>query len=193
MTFYIVIPFIVIFLKDWQIYCLSLLSFVIFLFAFNNTVNTDTYGYRLLPGTLFIFLYGWLLNKNTQSSRYFRYLMFLMVFLLAITLFLKDSKFYSYPYNKEVIIGFISGSIIVGVIKNIRFSSWDEFFGNISYGVFLNHFIVIWLLEVFLKRKVTGYLEIFFLLLISITLSIFSFYFIERPFLIKRKVLRNKG
>jgi peptidoglycan/LPS O-acetylase OafA/YrhL len=69
----------------------------------------------------------------------------------------------------------------------------DEFFGNLSYGVFLNHFIIIWVMQKFLAVKAFGILHIIILLMSSCGLAFISFIYIERPALIWRHAIRGGG
>jgi peptidoglycan/LPS O-acetylase OafA/YrhL len=56
LSFYAIIPFLIIYrpLAKWSV----AISIGIFALAFFGIISPDTYGYRLLPGTLFIFFAG---------------------------------------------------------------------------------------------------------------------------------------
>lgn len=194
LTFYLVIPWILVYCSRKQIYILAGLSFLIFTLAYLGKINTDNFGYRLLPGTLFMFLIGSLLFYGDKAAKLFIVSAFVIsaVMLLAA---LRSSALYALSYNKEVLIGLLIGILVVGVLKAIKnffnsFSNIDEFFGNLSYGLFLNHFIVIWAMGVFFGVKEFNFIKIAILLLTSCALALLTFYYIERPLLIWRRALR---
>lgn len=189
MTFYIVIPWILIYFSKRQIYALACISFLIFLAAYLGKINSDYFGYRLLLGTLFMFLVGWSFFKNDSESKKFRAMVFLAAGVLLIITFF-NKPLYKLPYNKEVLLGLMAGILAVSFLKNFRFSKLDEFFGNLSYGVFLNHFIIIWMMRKFLGIKTFDTLNVSILLITSCVLALGSFYYIERPALRWRHAIR---
>lgn len=189
-TFYLVIPWILIYCSKRQIYTLACASFCIFLAAYFGKINSDIFGYRLLLGTLFMFLVGWSFFQNDSDSRKFRIIVFLSAGALLLIAFFNKSL-YQLPYNKEVLIGLMIGILAVSFIKNFSFSNFDEFLGNLSYGVFLNHFIIIWLMQKFLAVKVFDIWNITILLISSCVLAFGSFLYVERPALRWRHAIRN--
>jgi peptidoglycan/LPS O-acetylase OafA/YrhL len=190
-TFYLVIPFIVLYLSTRQIFILSFLSFLIFLAAYFGLINTDYFGYRLLPGTLYIFLIGWSFYKNDLECNYFRYA---MIF-LAVTLwiFAHINEDLQRPFNKEVLLGLLVGIFAISCLKNIRYSRLDEFLGNLSYGVFLNHIIVIWLIQKYYSFNDIGLYSTFIFLSSSLVFAFISYYLVEYPALKWRRSLRAKA
>lgn len=69
LTFYLVIPWILVYCSQKQIYVLAGMSFLVFLAAYIGRINTDYFGYRLLPGTLFMFLVGSSFFYNGKRER----------------------------------------------------------------------------------------------------------------------------
>ncbi len=189
MTFYLVIPWILMYCPARWIYGLSGISFIIFLMAYFGKVNSDYFGYRLLPGTLFMFLVGSSFYKNNNDAKKFRAIVFLSVVALLLFAFLKNTL-YQLRYNKEVLVGLILGIICVNILKESTFSKIDEFFGNLSYGVFLNHFIVIWIMQKFFAVKCFNTANVAILLFASCALAFGSFLFVERPALKWRRRIR---
>lgn len=190
MTFYLVIPWILIYLPKWKIYILACSSFFIFLSAYFGRINSDIFGYRLLFGTLFIFLIGWSFSKNDSDSTKFRFIALLMAGALLLIAFF-NNFIYQLPYNKEVLAGLIIGIPTINFIRHLNPSKIDEFLGNLSYGVFLNHFVIIWLMQKFLTAKSFGIGNITILLTSSCALAFCSFFYIERPALKWRQTIRN--
>lgn len=189
--FYLVIPWIVILLTRRQIYALTLVSFCVFLAAYFGKINSDFFGYRLLPGTLFMFLVGWSFFQQDSSSKKFRHVIFFVSLALFVNLFVQK-HLYQLPYNKEVLLGLLIGIVFIAALKERAFSQFDEFFGNLSYGVFLNHFIVIWLMRKFLNIKVFGIQHVLLLLAASTLVAWVSFLYIERPALRWRQSIRAR-
>lgn len=190
MSFYLVIPWILIYFSKRQIYGLAFASFLVFLAAYFGKIHSDYFGYRLLLGTLFMFLVGWSFSQNDNNAKKFRTIVFLSAGALLLIAFL--NKFlYDLPYTKEVLVGLMVGILVVGFIKNFNFSTLDEFFGNLSYGVFLNHFIIIWIMEKFIVVKTFDILDILILLISSCVLAFISFYYIERHALRWRRAIRD--
>lgn len=59
------------------------------------------------------------------------------------------------PFNAEVTLGIAVGIPLVYLLTKLKFHRMDEFLGNISYGVFLNHFVVMYLLRGFGPSRMT--------------------------------------
>lgn len=190
LTFYLLIPWIIIFLSRRQIYGLAGASFLVFMAAYAGKIDSDFFGYRLLPGTLFMFLVGWSFFETDRAAKKFRICVFVAAIILLATAWLNQAL-YLLPYNKEVLVGLITGMVVVGAIRDFKFSEMDEFFGNLSYGVFLNHFIVIWIMQKFFAATDFGVLNTSILLISSIFLSWGSYLYVERPALRWRHAIRG--
>ena len=190
LTFYLLIPWIIIFLSRRQIYGLAGASFLVFMAAYLGKIDSDFFGYRLLAGTLFMFLVGWSFFETDNSSKKFRMCVFVVATILLTAAYLNKSL-YLRPYNKEVLVGLLTGMVVVGLIRNFKFSDMDEFFGNLSYGVFLNHFIVIWIMQKFFSAKDFGIINTSILLISSLILSLGSYLYVERPALRWRRSIRG--
>lgn len=187
-SFYLLIPFILR-LGNGSKWC-AFASMLVFIFALTGVLNTDRWGYRLLPGTLFIFLVGSaFVSPKDSLSRWFPWLVWGAAGLLYGVVEIIP-KLLALHYNKEVLLGLLLGIPILSVLKERRFSPLDEFLGNLSYGVFLNHFICIWSLKAF-GIDVSRIRYIVLLLAISCLLSYISYNVIERPALKIRHKLRH--
>tara|TARA_B100000989_G_scaffold27297_1_gene17635 strand:+ start:83 stop:1078 length:996 start_codon:yes stop_codon:yes gene_type:complete len=188
-TFYLIIPFILIKYKKYLnlFFIISLLFFIlIFLFKF----NADLLGYRLIPGTLFIFLIGSFLYYNENSQKKIIFGMLLIMILFSFLIFF-NKEYQSVFYLKEVVFGIILGTIVLSKIKKIKSNKLDLFFGNISYGIFLNHYFIIKIIEKKFNLTSGSFVVLSFVILISILLSIFSYYFIEKRTTMFRKKIRS--
>lgn len=185
MSFYLVIPFLLIVRMRGVAFAVSV---GIFLLACLGYINTDIYGYRLLPGVLFMFLCGsYLYQPNVKGS-----------LLIASTAVAAGLLFIAImigwverrPFNAEVTLGIALGIPVVFWLSRLKFHRVDEFLGNISYGVFLNHFFVMYVLRGFwpvaYDASVVGAV-----LLLSLLCSGVTYYCVERPALRLRHRLRG--
>jgi|SRR6516225_6664646 peptidoglycan/LPS O-acetylase OafA/YrhL len=190
-TFYLVIPWILLYCSRRVIYLLAGGSLAIFLTAYLGIIDTDIYGYRLLPGTLFIFLIGWSFTRNDDGAKRFRGVMYFLAVILLVIAFMNQRLFALHP-SKEVLAGLVIGILALELLKRFKFSRVDEFLGNLSYGVFLNHFIVLWLMRRFLGVKAFDLVNLAILLAVSCTFALLSYALIERPALRWRHKIRYR-
>ncbi|MEO6677593.1 MAG: acyltransferase [Pseudomonas sp.] len=184
MCFYLLIPFLLVYKLRGMAYGLSVAVFTVAAFGY---INTDVYGYRLLPGVLFIFLCGSYLYRMRARGRLVvaaTAIVAAVMFLAIVTGFIPRR-----PFNAEVTAGIALGVPLVFLLSKLKYHRMDELLGNISYGVFLNHFVVMYVLRAFWPvaydaRMVTA------VLLLSLVLSGISYYCVERPALKLRHALR---
>lgn len=189
LTFYLAIPFILLYrLKRYAFF----LSLCVFGLAYLGLIDTNIFGYRLLPGTLFIFLLGsFLYGKKTTE----KITVLMVTYFIALVAFLwvLQTPSFMRPYNFEVLFGILVGLPIVNIISKMPTGRIDEVCGNISYGVFLNHFLLIWIFQAW-KIDLSTAEAIAALIIISIGLSWITYNFIEKPVLVIRRRLRlNQG
>ncbi|MOA35702.1 hypothetical protein D3C78_1571720 [compost metagenome] len=85
--------------------------------------------------------------------------------------------------------GIALGVPAVYLLTKLKFHRVDEFLGNISYGVFLNHFVVMYFLRAFWPVAYDGHI-VATVLTLSLLLSGVSYYYVERPALKLRHALR---
>jgi len=163
-------------------------SFAVFLLAQFNILNTDHYGYRLLPGILFIFLLGSMfaeqsvLHPKKTSQRIAMAVAWLAAVAYAFTLLLlRDHQ----PFRVEVAVGLACGPPLILLLQmHPSKASWLKVFnrraGEMSFGIFLYHFPVIWTFESFGLAH-TGFEAFPSVLLVSTLLAIAGHWCIERP------------
>jgi peptidoglycan/LPS O-acetylase OafA/YrhL len=97
------------------------------------------------------------------------------------------------PYILEVLLGIVFGVPSLQFLKNISIrSKVDGFLGDISYGIFLSHFLVIWMYDTYIKDVAqiqNKHLSALIILIITIVLAVIGHVLIERPIKgIRRKV-----
>ena len=152
--------------------------------------DLELYGYRLLPGTLFIFLVGFAFARD-GAWRFFPWLVWAAA--LALYLFINATPhLLGLRYSKEVLLGLLVGIPSLAILKLTQFSRIDELLGNLSYGLFLNHYFCIWALQA-AGLQLTEVVEWFLLFAISLTLSVVTYYAIELPALRWRRKLRYRA
>ncbi|MCP2227466.1 peptidoglycan/LPS O-acetylase OafA/YrhL [Pseudomonas silensiensis] len=184
MCFYLVIPFLLIYKARGVAFVLSV---AVFMTACLGFLNTDMYGYRLLPGVLFMFLCGSYLYKPQAKGLAIAAGTAVVAALMfaAIEAGLIERR----PFNAEVTAGIALGIPAVYVLTKLKFHRVDEFLGDISYGVFLNHFVVMYFLRAFWPVAYDAHI-VAAVLILSFGLSCVSYYSIERPALKLRHALR---
>lgn len=183
--FYLVIPFIIIFISNNIRLFLAVISCLIFITGYLGLIDFNLWSYRYLPGTLFIFLTGSSIARPDKYPRYFTVIVFGIALILLI---LVKNDMHYYNIIKGTLAGILAGIPMLIMASRIKSSSFDTFLGNLSYGVFLNHIIFLWLIEGY---HITKYnYTIFIMLLASCALSYISFTLIEKPTIGLRKRLR---
>jgi peptidoglycan/LPS O-acetylase OafA/YrhL len=191
MCFYLCIPWLLRLPHSGR-HALAAASLLVFLAAFIGLLDTDLFGYRLLPGTLFMFLAGAAFAENHTSARRYLQGVFLLTLVLLAVLALNPAL-HQRPYNKEVLLGLALGLPMLAWLKNRPFSRLDAWLGDLSYGVFLNHFIVIWWLQTYHGVTRFGGLDVVILLVVSTAASLVTYGLVERPALAWRHALRRSA
>ena len=185
MCFYLVIPFLLIYRLRGAAFALSVAVFIPACLGF---INTDYYGYRLLPGVLFIFLCGSYLYKPQAKGLAIATGTAVAAAMIVVAIMAGwiDRR----PFNAEVAAGIALGIPAVYGLTTLKFHRIDEFLGNISYGVFLNHFVVIYFLHGLWPITSFDWHRMVAVLVLSFLLSGVSYYCVERPALKFRHTLR---
>ena len=191
---YILLPFI---LNNRKLFFFTFwTSFCIFSAANLELINSDIFGYRLILGTFFIFLIGSLLQR-TISGSYKKLDIFTLGFsYLALLIWYIYFILYkgSYGiYSRETILGILIGVPLVFTILRFfkRKSKINIFFGDLSYPIFLSHFLAIWILQYLLKCKIQMdiILMTIFVSVVSIIISLITVVLIDKK--IKNMRLKN--
>ena len=190
MQFYLIIPLLLFIRAGMRVWALSV-SIAIFLAAAFGFVNSDWYGYRLLPGVLFMFLLGsWLYDMHQAREPSVRAPIVLMVIALVanvgVALHLAGKLLV--PYNLEILGGLVLGIVTLNVLGHRSRNKVDDALGNLSYGVFLNHFLIMW---AFFDGRVEGFISTASYLGISVLIAFVMYSVVERPVLTFRRDLRK--
>jgi peptidoglycan/LPS O-acetylase OafA/YrhL len=177
-AFYAVIPFIFIFRLS---VIALLLSATFFLLPYFGLLDTDLWGYRQLPGTLFIFITGSFIYRN------FNGLFSLIVPCVWTYAFVLLIGTYVWPelnvlYNRDVLTGFVVFVPILQVLRRQPIVRLDRMIGDLSYGVFLNHTLIIYVIR-WCGVRYFGAYAIAIAVVSSLVLSALTYGFVERPIL----------
>ena len=188
LTFYLVLPFILAFRVRGLMFALSM---VVFILACVGTIPTNTWSYRLLPGTLFIFLCGSYMFSGSPIERRIALgaAMAVCAVLLVGSMLIPQL---GWPQNSEVLVGVLVGIPLVYWLTSVKTGKLDAFLGNLSYGIYLNHFFLMWVAE-FFKLKFQSAEFMVFMLIATNVFAAISFYAIERPVIRLRHKLRRQG
>lgn len=148
-------------------------SLFIYLLANFQVFHPDYFGYRLIVGVLFIFLTGSLLNHKKNFIK----LSFFWTFLLGIYIYFYVTKSFHPTYTHETLLGLLVGIPLVYYFKQNRYKlPFDFLAGKLSYGIFLSHFLSVWMFEqinVLNDHGFIYYLKIVFLSTIISLLGVF--------------------
>lgn len=199
LQFYLLVPFLIRF-RQFRIAAL-VISITIFISASIGLINTDIYGYRLLPGVLFIFLTGTFLYSYRKNQSLKDLKLIKTIYVIILLLFIGASLLgkMSLPYTYEVLLGYLTGVIIVFILSGVNHNiakKTDDLLGGISYPLFLCHFLSVWIFQYIFERlgfnlDIKGLSVI--QLLFSIGLSYLSFKFIDVPIQRFRKKRQQMG
>jgi peptidoglycan/LPS O-acetylase OafA/YrhL len=186
--FYLLAPFIMFWPKRMLV--IGLLSLGVYLTALSGAINSDWFGYRLLPGTLFFFLLGACMEKlHRQKQTIHSIAMTLGIALLSMATIwiLQNRGNLHQPHNFETLLGLIIGIAMLCALAAQPRNRWDDLAGDISYGVFLNHFLIMWV--VYSGGVTVGQLPGF--LALSTMLAWITQRYLERPITKLQKNLRT--
>ncbi len=139
-------------------------SFTVYMLANIGVINTDYFGYRLLPGIFFIFILGGMIKESqTNKKKTVGHLLFLLV-IIAIYAWFKFNNALIHVYAQETLIGLIVGIPLLVLVGQVTVKlPMNRLAGSLSYGVFLSHFLVIWIMEynvVVQKTTISYYIAI---------------------------------
>lgn len=188
--FYLIIP-LLLFVRAWMRPWALCASIAIFLSAAFGLVNSDWYGYRLLPGVLFMFLLGsWLYDMHQVREPSMRAPIVLVVIAVVASVgaVLHLAGKLLVPYNLEILSGLVLGVVALNMLGHRSRNKIDDAIGNLSYGVFLNHFLIMW---AFFDGRVEGFVNTASYLGMSVLIAFVMYSVVERPVLTFRRGLRK--
>lgn len=183
--FYLLIPLLLLFRLRFIAFVAGL---VVFAAAAWGRLHTDTFGYRLLPGVLVFFLLGSALYdaRDREDKRGLAIVFAGMLSAMVLAFVLTRYGRLMSPYNPETLIGIAVGLPLLYWLGRLPQHSIDNRLGDLSYGVFLNHFLTQWAVV----GKPAGFRQMAVYLAVSLLLSALIQRLVERPVLRWRRNLR---
>ena len=187
LTFYLIVPFLIASRRLMR--ALACLSFAVFVASVATVIDPDIYGYRTLPGTLFMFVAGMALARRELMPRWFPPAVWLAG-LGFLAMLLIESGLHEANVSRDVVIGFVLGFPAVAALRRLAPSRLDEMFGNLSYGLFLNHVLVLDVLEQVMGVRIDSPARLLVLIVAATFAALVTFYAVEKPVLTLRRSLR---
>ena len=139
-------------------YLFAISSILIYIVANFSILNPDYFGYRFIVGVFFIFLVGSSIQKIKSNKcedsfdKFLPLVVFLISFVLYTIFYINNS--FSPTYTQETLLGLLFGiPLIYTLSKYKKKLKFDSILGKLSYGVFLSHFLVIWVLDYYSFSK----------------------------------------
>jgi len=185
--FYLLIPFI---LRARAV--VSVTSVTVYVCAAAGIIDSELFGYRLVPGVLWFFLLGSWLYDAHHHDNVRRTHLFVAALMTAIALFgllLAATGKLALPYNRETLIGVLVALPAVHWLGRQPRRGWDEHLGNLSYGLFLSHFLIFW---VVFDSSVEGVAASWGYILCASVCAWLTQRFVERPALKLRQRFRER-
>jgi peptidoglycan/LPS O-acetylase OafA/YrhL len=164
-----------------------LVSVVVFALASLGVID-GSLGFVTLPGSLWIFLCGSLLATWKRDDKV---AISIVTLLAAAGLFLT----FLYPsldhgFTRSALLGTLTGILCVYFLRTAKAGSFDQLAGNIAYGVFLSHFVFIWLGHLWGTTASFGAATA--VMAGSTFSAAITFYLVERPALNWRRRFRRR-
>lgn len=181
--------------RHWSLaIALALGSLGVQAMAWHGLIQTDWWGYRLLPGILWVFVLGMALQRlqtpRPQRARQIALATPLLV--AAVWGYLSFKGLLAQPYHREVLLGLALGIPLLHWLSQAQGSVLrqriDQQLGDLSYGIFLNHFLIMWLFGLSAPQHAWQWAA---LMVASIVFSALSQRLIERPVLLWRRKWRT--
>jgi peptidoglycan/LPS O-acetylase OafA/YrhL len=115
-----------------------LASFAFFVLTYFGRLSASVWAYRMIFGALFMFLFGSLIRRS--DDRLLLPLSYALICIMFITVCMHRE--FQNNLRFEILVGLVFGVPVVYTLSKMRLGKFDHFLGNLSYGVFLNHFFL---------------------------------------------------
>jgi peptidoglycan/LPS O-acetylase OafA/YrhL len=162
----------------------------VFALAYCGRLSPDWFTYRLLFGNLFVFMLGSWLRR--PDPRYGRLPIYGFLVAAAVLLALAQTVWPHRASVSDMLLGVVIGlPAVIGLIRLQGGGRAERLAGDLSYGVFLNHNLLITPLQAWLHGPSLALLAVV-LLPLSTLLSFATFRLVEAPVIALRRALRAK-
>lgn len=156
-------------------------SLLIYVLANLSILHPDYFGYRFIIGVYFIFATGAAIQRAKKSLYHRNTLFFIYALMLIIATIFTINNSFSPTYTKETLIGFLVGTPLIYALSKVKQKlPYDALLGSLSYGVFLSHFLCIWILSSMGISPSHSPLYLLCVLLVSLCISSIGILFLER-------------
>jgi peptidoglycan/LPS O-acetylase OafA/YrhL len=188
--FYLIFPFLLIFLlkffkKSIILVITVLIFFSIFLNIYLFKIDGQNLAFFMLPNRLWEFLLGGLIVflPKKKINNFLNLILNIFIFITFIFIIFFSFKFNIIFYIRDFLLLASVTSIIYLGTQNPNYIRSDvlQFFGKISYSLYLLHWPILVLVKYFLIREINIY-ETLFVLFISIMLSYLMYLYVENYF-----------
>lgn len=193
LVFYLLAPWL---WRHWRVATtLGLISLIVQVLAWHGVLHSDWWGYRLLPGVLWVFLLGMAMYRLHALDHHQNASLLAWAVPASIALalwYLGTRGLLARHYTFEVLLGAAFALPALHLLArrrtNTKMGVMDDHLGNISYGVFLNHFLLMWVWS--WQAPLSGP-RLTALVIASTLLSACTYHYVEKPVLQWRRNLRQ--
>lgn len=189
--FYLVIPWVILLPSRWLRLGVAGITVAVFLIGFFGLIDGDLYGFRSIAGTLFIFMTGGAMARSDIFGKKLP----LFTFIFAAILWwccLQHPEHRIHPNLKSVLAGLVLGIPLLAAVIKLTPIPKTEIWGNISYGLFLNHLLIKWIGQEYWGVYSWNFYQFCVAITCATLLSYVTYRFIERPIIQMRHTFRMK-
>ncbi len=166
-------------------------SFVVFALAGFNVIDSYNYGYHLLPGVFFVFLIGSFLFEEREGTVPPQKTLLAFALIVVVGILVNTLMTMNHAWTPEVMVGLLGGIPLVFFLSKFSSHRLDDTLGQLSYGVFLSHNLV--LAFIYKTHFLHSRWAIFcWAALGSSVLGYLSYCLVERPFFQMRRRRRDR-
>lgn len=144
---YILLP--LIFSRGFLKILMVFTSFCVYMLANFQIIDSDYWGYRLIPGVFFMFVAGASIQRTKSNiphrSRFDLLYPWITWLLIAVSgIFFQVNALFAPGYTKETFIGLLIGIPAIYILYHTPTKlPGNALMGALSYGIFLTHFLLI--------------------------------------------------
>lgn len=157
MQFYLLFPLLAL-LRPGAMWAAGAASVGVYIVALAGVIDSDIWGYRLLPGTLFMFLMGVLLGQAHLAGDRRREVMALATAPAALCglALISSTPQAGVFFTIETLVGLAAAVPLILIGRSVPRSRLDDYAGLAAYPLFLMHFGFIWIFRAFDPESLAG-------------------------------------